>query len=152
MKTFVSIFFYSSLLLSDPGEELQDGSCHLGVGKQRLSDFRQDPSWCALCLAWPSWRGYSGRIPSLQGGVWGAQTQRESRESRRRRSWSKISHTLRQDRVDLNSSLSCQKLHHSIRCDIKLSLRSVSHIPCLYMSKFALCFHTAGVSVFTLQL
>lgn len=80
MKTFLSIFFYSSLLLSDPGEELQDGSCHPGVGKQRLSDFRQDPSWGALCLAWPPRRGYSGRIPSLRGGEWGARTQRENRE------------------------------------------------------------------------
>lgn len=49
------MFFYSSLLLSDPGEELQDGSCHPGVGRQRLSDFRQDPSWGAQCLAWPLW-------------------------------------------------------------------------------------------------
>lgn len=51
MKTFVSMFFYSSLLLSDPGEKLQDGFCHPGVGKLRLSAFRQDPSWGASCSA-----------------------------------------------------------------------------------------------------
>lgn len=64
------MFFYPSLLLSDPGEELQDGSCHPGVERQRLSDFRQDPSWGAQCLApMEQARGCSGRIQSPGRGV-----------------------------------------------------------------------------------
>lgn len=133
MKTFVSIFFYSSLLWSDPGEESQDGSCHPGVGKQRLSDFRQDPSWAALCLAWPSRRDTLEK--SLQGGVRGAQTQRESRESRR--SWSEISHTFRQVQVNLNSSLSFLEMWHKIKPKVCFTHTCLQHL-----TKLTLWFHT----------